>query len=379
VKLLWVTAKRLGKDLASTTQLAVTKSLAERGWEITIVAPKGIVSQESSVSNEFGGGETSPIHTFFEVKRSPKPGLGWLTFAKSLKGQLPDVLNGQDFDVALVEWQAVAGSHKALTQANIPWLLVDRSPPVFRSLVGRLQWFEYRRAYKLAHKNRVAGLVPNSQAMTDWLRQQNRIIEPVTILEAGVDVARFEPSIFEGKPTIVHHGQLDKERKIMRLVEIGSLIAERGIDFEMKIAGTGNCLSKLQKKAAQHKWLEVLGPLSSDQIPQFLKRGHLALFPLPDGEIWSLASPLKVREWAAAGLPMILSDIPPHRSIGDGNWVYLVDHDAPLENWVNQVEELLKADLVSIGKEARIAAENEFDWKRTTESLHLKLSELAGL
>jgi glycosyltransferase involved in cell wall biosynthesis len=368
VKLLWVTAKRLGKDLASTTQLAVTNSLTERGWEVTIVAPKGSMSQQSSSK-----------HTFFEVHRTSKPGFGWLTFGSNLKKMLPGVVNDGDFDVALVEWQAVAGSHKVLTQFNIPWLIVDRSPPVFRSIAGRLQWFEYRRAYKLASKNGVAGSVPKSQALADWNRHHKRIVEPVTILEAGVDVSRFKPSNFTEKPTIIHHGQLDRERKIMRLVDIGSLIAARGIDFKMRIAGTGNCLTELQKTATQHEWLEVLGPLPSDQIPQFLSSGHVALFPLPDGEIWRLASPLKVREWAAAGLPMVLSNITPHKSIGDRSWVKLVEHNAPLEDWANQVEELLNADLVSIGRKARIDAENEFDWQQTTESLHLKLTELAGL
>ena len=43
------------------------------------------------------------------------------------------------------------------------------------------------------------------------------------------------------------------------------------------------------------------------------------------------------------------------------------------------MEELLNADLVSIGRKARIDAENEFDWQQTTESLHLKLTELVGL
>lgn len=379
MKLLWVTAKRLGVDLASTTQLAVTNSLTERGWKVTIVAPKGSTPQQSRLSNEPKRNISGSEHTFFEVKRSHKPGLGWLTFGNDLKKTLPNILNSGDFDVALVEWQAVAGSLKALVKSNVPWLIVDRSPPVFRSLIGRLQWFEYRRAYKLARKNGAAGSVLKSQALADWNHQHERIVEPVTILEAGVDVSKFKPSNFSGITTIVHHGQLDQEREIMRLVDIGSLISTRGIDFKMRIAGTGNCLSELQKIATNHDWLEVLGPLPAEQIPQFLASGHIAVFPLPDGEVWRLASPLKVREWAAAGLPMVLSNITPHISIGKRKWVKLVEHNAPLDEWANQVEELLKTDLVSIGRSARTDAEKEFDWQQTTESLHLNLTELVGL
>ena len=379
MKLLWVTAKRLGTDLASTTQLAVTNSLIQRGWEVTIVAPKKGTSQQSGLSNEAEKEISIDGHSFFGVKRSHKPGLGWLTFGRDLKNKLPDIVNNGDFDVALVEWQAVAGSHKALVKSNVPWLIVDRSPPVFRSLSGRLQWFEYRRAYKLASTKGAVGSVPKSQALADWNLQHKRIIEPIIILEAGVDISIFKPSNFTGVPNIVHHGQLDQEREIMRLVDIGSVIAARGIDFKMRIAGTGNRLTELQKTATQHDWLEVLGPLPSDQIPEFLNSGHVAVFPLPDDEIWRLSSPLKVREWAAAGLPMVLSNITPHKSFGERSWVRLVDYNAPFDDWADQVEELLKADLVSIGREARNDAEREFDWQQTTESLHQKLTELAGL
>jgi glycosyltransferase involved in cell wall biosynthesis len=379
VKLLWVTAKRLGSDLASTTQLAVTNSLSKKGWKVTIIAPKGGIPHQSGQPNETEKMISKDGNTFFGVKRSRKPGLGWLTFGRDLKKNMPTIVNQGDFDVALVEWQAVAGSHKALVQSNIPWLIVDRSPPVFRSFAGRLQWFEYRRAYKLASTKGASGSVPKSQALADWNRQQKRIVEPITILEAGVDVSKFKPSNFTGVPTIVHHGQLDQEREIMRLVDIGSVIAARGIDFKMRIAGTGNCLTELQKTATQYDWLEVLGPLHSEQVPQFLASGHVAAFPLPDDEIWRLASPLKVREWAAAGLPMVLSNITPHQSIGQRSWVKLIDHNAPLDDWANQIEELFKADLINIGKKARNDAEREFDWQQTTEPLHLKLTELAGL
>lgn len=370
MELLWVTAKRLGDDLASTTQLSVANSLAKRGWQVTIVAPDGM-----------GGGSEilhDSSHHFVGVERSTKSGLGWITFGKSLKQTIPLILRDNVIDVALVEWQAVAGSHKALSRANIPWLIVDRSPPVFRSLAGRLQWFEYRRAYRIAAKKGASGSVPKSQALADWNRKKGRAIEPTTILEAGVECSRFLQTGFNGIPTIVHHGQLDYERDIEKLVEIGEVLSARGIEVNMAIAGAGNRLTALQKQGQLHDWLEVLGPIPLKQIPDFLSAGHLALFPLPDGEIWRLASPLKVREWAAAGLPMILSDITPHRSIGLRNWAKLIRHDAPIDDWADAIIEMLGADLQSLGAQARADAESEFDWDKTTEDLHLRLTELGG-
>jgi glycosyltransferase involved in cell wall biosynthesis len=370
VKLLWVTAKRLASDLASTTQLAVSAALTKRGWDVTIVAPEG----DGAEAIAKAGGIT-----FVGVKRSKKAGFGWLTFGSSLKRTMPSLLNDGGFDVALVEWQAVAGTISSMKNAGTPWLIVDRSPPVFRSLAGRLQWLEYRRAWRLAsRKNGANGSVLKSQALADWHRAKQRIIEPTTLMEAGVDVSNFSVANFSGPMTIIHHGQLDEEREIERIVHIGEVLSARGMEFKIKIAGSGNRLTALQKIAYLQDWLEVVGPLPSEKIPEFLATGHLAIFPLPDSKIWRLASPLKVREWAAVGLPMILSDITPHRSVGERTWIRLVTPHAPFDEWADCVEDLLKENLVSLGKQARVDAESEFDWNYTTEELHTRLLELKG-
>lgn len=371
MKLLWVTAKRLGSDLASTTQLAVSSALAARGWKVTIMAPESPEVEKSLVAGDI---------SFVGVSRSNKAGLGWLTFGRSLSLTLPKVLADGEFDVALVGWQGVAGSHKALRSAGTPWLLVDRSPPVFRSLAGRLQWYEYWRALRLAGRRSGAdGSVLKSQALADWHLSKGRAVEPITLMEAGVDVSKFSPATFTGTPTIVHHGQLDEEREIERLVRIGEVLSAREIDFKMRIAGNGNRFTALQKAAFLQDWLEVLGPLPPEDIPQFLATGHIAIFPLPDGKVWRLASPLKVREWAAAGLPMVLSNITPHRSVGERPWIRLVAAHAPMDEWADAVEELLGSELGGLGAEARTDAESEFDWVKTTEALHQRMSELAGV
>jgi len=373
VEILWVTAKRFGADLAKTTQLAVSNSFAKQGWGVIFVAPDlaGAIGDADKFLTEDG-----PF--LVDVKRSKRPGLGWITFGKSLKSTLPLVLRDNDIEVALVEWQAVAGSYRALNKAGIPWLIVDRSPPVFRSLTGRLQWFEYRRAYKIAAKKGASGSVLKSKALAEWHQINGRAIEPVTILEAGVEVSRFKPTEFLGTPSILHHGQLDAERDIEKLVEIGKVLHTRGIEFDMLIAGAGNRLTELQEQSELHDWLWVFEALKSEEIPAFIERCHIALFPLPDTEIWGLASPLKVREWAATGLPMILSDITPHRSIGERNWAKLIRPDATVDEWADAVIELLDSDLHELGAQARTDAETEFDWEITTRELVLRITELGG-
>ena len=367
MRLLWVTAKRLGSDLARTTQFGAAAALAKRGWNITFVAPDDGDAQRLV---------EAASHSFFGVSRSTKPGLGWLSFGRSLKAELPHILSQGKFDVALVEWQGVAGSHRAIRSSGVPWLVVDRSPPVYRNLAGRLQWFEYRRAWRLAKRSN--GSVLKSQSLGAFLYSKGLRVKPVTTMEAGVEVAKFSPTNFSGTPTIVHHGRLDKEREIERLVYIGEVLSARGVEFKMRIAGTGNRLEALQRATLLHDWLEVLGPIPHDEIPAFLATGHCALFPLPDGEMWNVASPLKLREWAAAGLPMVLSNIEPHKSPGFHQWIRLVRSGSPNDKWADALEELLAGDLEELGAEARKFAEENFDWSQVTLELHDRISELAG-
>lgn len=368
--MLWASAKRLGEDFASTTQLRVADSLSDRGCEITFITPQ-VDSGAISVLRESG-------HTHIPANRSRRTGLGWLTFSRSLKRSLPKAMLDSRFDAALVEWQAVAGCYKALERGGVPWLLVDRSPPVFRSIAGRLQWFEYRRAYRLAAKHGAAGSVLKSPALAEWIDDAGMSIHPVTILEAGVDVSQFIPSEMTEPTTIVYHGRLDEVREVARLVRIGEVLAARGLEFAMLLVGSGDSLTKLQKMALLHPWLKVEGAVPAPEIPPLLATAHIGLFPLPDSEIWRLASPLKIREWAAAGLPMVLSDITPHRSIGERSWVKLVRHNAPMDEWADAVQDLLGRDLAALGKSARLEAEAEFDWQKSSDALYSRLRDLVG-
>ena len=371
VNLLWITPKWFGTDLAATTQLGVSKALSERGCKISFVAPDEH-GRGAKVVNESG-------HMFHAVKRSRKPGLGSFTFTRSLKRMLPPLFSVAKFDVALVEWQCVSGSHRALDQVGIPWLIVDRSPPVFTSLIGRLQWVEYRRAWRLASESSyIKGSVLKSQALADWHHSKRRLPEGVTIMQAGVEVQRYTQTTFPKPLTIVHHGQLDFERDIERLVKIGDVLQQREVLFRMHIVGRGNRLQVLQEASLSRDWLEVSGPISQDEVPEYLSSGSLALFPLPDRAVWRLASPLKIREWAAAGIPMILSDITPHRSLGNRSWIRYVRPDASIEDWVGQIQNLLDEDLSRLGEQARSDAVSEFDWVKTTDALYQTLSEIIG-
>ena len=364
--LLWVTARRFGEDLPQRTQLEVARALMARGWRVTFVAPSGDIA--ASVVEKVGAG-------FVGVNRSRTGGFGWITFGRSLKRTLPATLAAGDFDVALVGWQGVAGSHKALRASATPWLLVDRGPPVFSSMLGRLQRWEYKRAWGLTASS--SGCVVKSQALADWAQAKTNCPEPMTLMPAGVDLKRFQVGEGSGSSTIIYHGRLDSERNVSLLVDIGDELVAREHELEMHLIGAGNAWDSLAKSARDRDWLMLSAAVSPEEIPAVLAASDVGLFPLPDSPQWRVASALKIREWAACGLPVVASDIESHRSLGEREWLRLLPAGSPPDAWGEAVLEVL-SKRAELGGKARRDAEAEFSWEMATEALHEHLLELAG-
>ncbi len=364
--LLWVTARRFGEDLPQRTQIEVARALTARGWKVTFAAPKSDIAGQ--VVADAGA-------SLIEIERSRTGGMGWLTFGRSLKRTLPDILAAGDFDVALVGWQGIAGSHKALRASNTPWLLVDRGPPVFSSILGRLQRWEYRRAWRLAES--AAGYVVKSQALADWAHENTSCSKPMTLMPAGVDLERFQLGQNSDSPVIIYHGRLDAERNVSLIVDIGDELVAQGHEVAMHLIGAGNAWDSLARCAHERSWLTLSTAVTPEEIPGILSVADVGLFPLPDSPQWRVASALKIREWAACGLPVVASDIESHRTLGERGWLRLLPASSPPDVWGEMILAVL-AERAELGRKARRDAEAEFSWEMATEALHERLLELTG-
>ena len=101
----------------------------------------------------------------------------------------------------------------------------------------------------------------------------------------------------------------------------------------LSLAGYGDAVKKLQRHASEREGIEILGNLEPRDVPGLLAGHHIGMLPMPRTEIWSIASPLKLVEYAAAGLHVVGIDHEGHRWEGQEDWLHLIEGG---RGWIEQ-------------------------------------------
>jgi len=131
---------------------------------------------------------------------------------------------------------------------------------------------------------------------------------------SGVDIERFKPARPPaGTPVAVCVSRMLRDKGIVELVEAARLLKSKGVDLRVRLVGgtDENPASISEKQLAAWKAegvVEVAGP--STDIPGEYARAHIAVLPS-----YREGLPKSLLEAAAAGLPMVATDVPGCREI----------------------------------------------------------------
>jgi glycosyltransferase involved in cell wall biosynthesis len=176
-----------------------------------------------------------------------------------------------------------------------PELFVTAAPPVLRPFVR----IAVQPLHAMRKKNvRAAALVI---AVAKRYRQtlvadgaRNAITIPI-----GVDVAALRvPRIPHDKLTLVYAGSLGEHYDLDTVFE-----AVRGMDADVVIAGRGPAEERLRHIAPPN--VRFLGAVAPDELPRIYAAADIGLAPYAAGS--TVAMPLKVFDYLAAGLPIVTS------------------------------------------------------------------------
>ena len=325
MKLLWITHRRQS-EMSATTQKGVAAALERRGWEIEFMSPDGQ----------------------HPVERSTRLGRGHQTFSRSVSQRL-SVMELDEYCVSIVEWTGVQGASGELDRVQLPWIIMDRSPPITSGIIGWLQRKQYKKAWKIA-KEKSAGRAVKSPYMESSQSWQ----KPSAIVPAGVDVNAFERATMNENPLVVCHGSLDRSRELHRITNMGVILL---------LFGEGNDSQRLSNMTR----VEGIGDVASR-----LAGADVGVLHLPNRDVWRHASPLKVAEYAAAGLPVVASEVSGLERYRDAEWLKLIPlgDDGACKTTLKTLCELSLEERRRLGALARQEAERSMTWEHCTEALH---------
>lgn len=131
---------------------------------------------------------------------------------------------------------------------------------------------------------------------------------------SGVDTERFRPvPPPPGTPVAVCVSRMLRDKGVVELVEAARLLKQKGVDLRVRLVGGADdnpaSISEKQLAAWQTEGVvDVAGP--STDIPGEYARAHIAVLPS-----YREGLPKSLLEAAAAGLPMVATDVPGCREI----------------------------------------------------------------
>jgi len=376
MRLLYVTPMKFGEDIHAIGELSTASALAERGWQVTFLAPS--TEHAEQVVSEYG-------HQYIGVKTLKMPGLNSISFERSVARELPQLIDDDRFDVIMSEWRGAGGTARAVERCrrngtDIRWVMEDRSPPAVNDLWGRLQWLQYRRAWKRTAK-RADGISVLVPALEEYVRRHYDASMPMVHCPSGVDIERFHPSSTrsDGSLRLLYHGSLYPERNVERLIEVGDLLAHRGEEFTMRIFGMGPSLRTFESAASSRTWLEVLGTVPREDVTRLVRECHIGLIPWPDLAAWQVGSPLKLFEYAASGLTTVATDVRSHLEVAPREWLSVVSNANLVEEMADAITQMWhRSDFPALSAAARRDVEQEFTWMHATEQVHRLLLSLSA-
>ena len=357
IKILWFSANS-AVDMCFTSQRELASGLIKNGYSVQFI--------NKDKENSHSGYDWDHISIeYINIAGFKASSLG-KNMVKWLSRQTIS-----DATVAVVDWRLITKLHGQLTDKNIPWILLDRSPPADQGILAKLQWPIWRKAWMLVHRSSNSCGTVVSSGHQKFTMDKNQISSNKLFqIPAGVDLEKFSPGKSTGLLRLIYHGRLDKHRGVLALPMLVRKAITAGLDISLKLIGDGDCFSDLQKIAADFDEITVFPTMSTEEVANHLKESTVGILPMPEIDMWAISSPLKRSEYCASGLLIFGIDHNGHRFDGHQKpWMRLVPqydfHDEGVE-WLSGLSQNQISDL---SKQSRQYAEENLSWDVSVNSL----------
>ena len=354
----WITVKRK-RDLSYTTTKALAKEIVNSSHDLTILGPDPEEEQADTAWR------------YVSLVSSSIKGFKSRSIAKSAANWLKNDEN-QKFDVIILDWAVAPLVVLLCKDTKSRFVLMDRSPPADVGILGRLQWREWNKAWTQVAKGNILYGMVTSRMHADFVHRRHGVsLSKMPVVPAGVDLDLFksQPQDDSEDLRLVYHGRLDKHRGVFSLPMLCQKISGAGTAVTLTLIGEGDAVPRLKRISEHAEWMSVLDTMPQRSLAAILAEQHIGLLPMPEHNVWSIASPLKRSEYLASGLLILGIDHAGHRldDMSD-EWCGLFPQASFFENAIDWIEFAID-DLARRKELARAYAESHSSWKSSFRSM----------
>lgn len=327
--ILWVYHATPGVNLSVTTQIEMARALRKLGWNVTLVLE---CDKDKMTTQDIDYTCISQPRVYL---------LGYLIFHLKLIAFV--LKNRNTYDILYAHQMTIlwllplrllriTGNRKPLVVMDTRDLVqASTSPKVL------LRKYFYRITHWLANR-----FADGQTAITRSMAKLVRIPDSKLwgIWPSGVDLQRFEE--LQGLRSwpdsdepirLIYIGVLLEERNLLPLCEALINANSSGANLTLTIVGNGPLQPKLLSESRTHSdQIQVLPPVTHEEIPELLSRMHVGVTALPevDDMKYRVSSPIKLFEYMASGLPVLATRNPCHTEVaGNGSFAYWADTPSP--------------------------------------------------
>ena len=335
------------------------RTLQEAGYEVLLIGRRLPDSGEVE----------RPYRTLRPVLRHTHGPLFYAEFnhvlARILRQEKPDIVWANDSD-------ALPGCYSAARRLHCPIVmdaheLFPELPEVIGRPLVRWAWKAINRYYI----PRCDALLTVCNSFAEYYRQHLGVtMTVVRNLQAGTGQPKVEKT--SSTPVLLYQGAINVGRGVDWAIDAMEWLP----DCRLLIAGGGDLTEEMKALAASRPWadrIQFLGRLPHEELDRLTPQADVGLLMLEDlGLSYHLTLPNRVGDFVAAGVPMVVSDMPETSAVvrryGIGE---IIDGTGP-KALAEAIQRLLAhwSTLSLAEREARFApAREDFDWNKEKQKL----------
>ncbi len=340
---------------------SLAAEFVRQGHDVAIMAPCNVRMDEIGGIPLFSLGRAYPIHTAGSVARlSPALWKYW-QINRFLRDESFDVVHVHEpfapipnYEVVLSSNTLTIGTFHSYNSATRRLRIWKRAlMPVYKALDGRIAVSEPSRSFVSAHFPGEYELIPNGIDCDHFARPRTRL-----------------PEFDDGKINILFVGRAEVRKGLKYLIGAFSILKWQMPNIRLIVVGPGNPDQEAARYMAERgvgSDICFVGAPSYEDLPSYHHSADIYCTTSVDRESFGYV----VAESMAAGLPIVATDIPGHRSvIGDEQNAVLVppkDESALAEALRTLIED--PALRKRLGEAAREKAE-DYRWSRISSKIY---------